>query len=96
MTGGPDATTTPEVAMAPETTAASKATAEEPIVKIVRGAATPEEVAALVAVLTALPESRPAAGAVRESGNWRKSAYRTRGPLPHGPGAWRRAFFPGV
>ncbi|MFC0864905.1 acyl-CoA carboxylase epsilon subunit [Sphaerimonospora cavernae] len=62
--------------------------------KIVRGAATPEEVAALVAVLAAIPG--PEAGAVRKSANWRNSAYQTRGPLPHGSGAWRRAFFPGV
>lgn len=81
--------------MPAETTATSKATEEEPFVKIVRGAPTAEEIAALVAVLAALPKSRPSAGAVRESGNWRKSAYRMSGPLPHGPGAWRRAFFPG-
>ncbi|GIH70466.1 acyl-CoA carboxylase subunit epsilon [Sphaerimonospora thailandensis] len=71
-------------------------TAEEPFVKIVRGAATPEEVAALVAALAAIPAIPGPEAGVRKSANWRNSAYQTRGPLPYGPGAWRSAFFPGV
>ncbi|MBX6382897.1 MAG: acyl-CoA carboxylase subunit epsilon [Microbispora sp.] len=67
----------------------------EPYLSVVRGDATPEETAALVAVLTAR-----AAGGTRPSppvttGNWRNPAHRLRLGLPHGPGAWRRAFYPG-
>ncbi|MEV1204847.1 acyl-CoA carboxylase epsilon subunit [Microbispora rosea] len=69
----------------------------EPFLSIVRGDATPEETAALVAALAA----RAAAGAARPAaprsspGNWRNPAHRLRVGLPHGPGAWRGAFFLG-
>ncbi|MFI9572268.1 acyl-CoA carboxylase epsilon subunit [Microbispora rosea] len=69
----------------------------EPFLSIVRGDATPEETAALVAALAA----RAAAGAARPAaprsspGNWRNPAHRLRVGLPHGPGAWRGAFLPG-
>ncbi|GGO18199.1 hypothetical protein GCM10010116_36630 [Microbispora rosea subsp. aerata] len=68
----------------------------EPFVRIVRGDATPEETAALVAVLAAraaAQDARPERPAI--TGNWRNPAHRLRVGLPHGPGAWRRAFFPG-
>jgi hypothetical protein len=56
--------------------------------RIVRGDATPEEVAALVVALTARPVAAPAS-AVREPSAW--SRPRPRAPLPPpGPGAWRR------
>jgi hypothetical protein len=55
----------------------------------VRGAATPDEVAALVMVLAAATGGSPApAGADR----WVLSAGALRGGLQHGPGAWQRAF----
>lgn len=63
---------------------------------IVRGNATPEEIAALVAVLTARARRAAAAQAAhqrRTAGRTRAAwADRSRGlrtPLPHGPGAWR-------
>ncbi|HEU0130785.1 MAG TPA: acyl-CoA carboxylase epsilon subunit [Mycobacteriales bacterium] len=68
--------------------AAGTPPAGEPLLRIVRGDASPEEVAALVAVLAArgggAPEpQRPADG-------W--SCPRPRAPLPApGPGAWRAA-----
>jgi hypothetical protein len=77
--------------------------------QIVRGDATPEEIAALVAVLTA--RARRAAAArthAAESpvaGSWRRRTARTavwadrsrglRAPLTHGPGAWRSSARPG-
>ncbi|MEN3535372.1 acyl-CoA carboxylase epsilon subunit [Microbispora sp. ZYX-F-249] len=76
----------------------------EPYLSIVRGDATPEETAALVAALAARAAARSAAGAATRgarptpppaTGNWRNAAHRLRPGLPHGPGAWRRAFFPG-
>lgn len=66
-------------------------TTREPYIRIVRGDATAEEVAALVAVLASLPEAKAAQS---EPGNWRNPASRMRRPLPHGPDAWRRAFSP--
>ncbi|MBE3008862.1 acyl-CoA carboxylase subunit epsilon [Microbispora sp. NEAU-D428] len=69
----------------------------EPYLSIVRGDATPEETAALVAALAARAAARadrPAAPKTKR-GNWRNPAHRLRVGLPHGPGAWRGAFFPG-
>ncbi|MEU7877288.1 acyl-CoA carboxylase epsilon subunit [Microbispora bryophytorum] len=80
-------------------------TSREPYLSIVRGDATPEETAALVAALAAQTAARAAAraaaGASRppapqtRPGNWRNPAHRLRVGLPHGPGAWRGAVFPG-
>ncbi|GII53220.1 hypothetical protein Pth03_16090 [Planotetraspora thailandica] len=66
---------------------------QEPYLKIVRGDATPEEIAALVAALAV--RATGAAKAVRNANNWRNPAHRMRSDLPHGPGAWRAAFMPG-
>ena len=59
-----------------------------PILRVVRGDATPEEVAALVAVLTARPAAR--ADATREPSAWGRPRPRQALPAP-GPGAWRAA-----
>ncbi|WP_147944761.1 acyl-CoA carboxylase epsilon subunit [Microbispora sp. CSR-4] len=72
----------------------------EPYLGIVKGDATPEEIAALVAALAAQSAAR-AADAARSAAprtslrNWRNPAHHLRVGLPRGPGAWRRAFFPG-
>jgi hypothetical protein len=61
-----------------------------PLLRIVRGDPTPEEVAALVAVVSAM-----AAGAESASGRatprpeWAAHHRKLRAPLRHGPGAWR-------
>ncbi|MEV7803943.1 acyl-CoA carboxylase subunit epsilon [Microbispora sp. NPDC088329] len=72
-------------------------TSQEPYLSVVRGDATPEETAALVIALTARAATRgaPPAAPGTSTGNWRNPAHRLRLGLPHGPGAWRRAFFPG-
>ncbi|WP_169986142.1 acyl-CoA carboxylase subunit epsilon [Microbispora sp. H10836] len=68
----------------------------EPYLSIVRGDATPEETAALVAALAARAAARGARPTPPPAtGNWSNPAHRLRPGLPHGPGAWRRAFFPG-
>ncbi|GAA4606885.1 hypothetical protein GCM10023195_25470 [Actinoallomurus liliacearum] len=69
---------------------------ERPFLQVVRGDATPEEIAALVAVLTARAR---AASAVRTTPPARRSAWADRSrqlrrPLPHGPGAWRTSALP--
>ena len=59
----------------------------EPVLRVVRGDATPEEVAALVAVLAA----RAAAPAAPEPrSHWGRPQVRRPLPLP-GDGAWRAA-----
>ncbi|GLW05437.1 acetyl-CoA carboxylase biotin carboxyl carrier protein subunit [Microtetraspora sp. NBRC 13810] len=65
----------------------------EPRLRIVRGDAGPEEIAALVIALTgrdATPESP--SFPVRHP--WRDPAHRMRKPLAHGPGAWRSSSLP--
>jgi len=62
-----------------------------PVLRIVRGDATAEEIAALVAVLgTRTGSEQPAASrTTRVVGGWADPARLARRPLPHGPGAWR-------
>ncbi len=66
---------------------------EEPFLRVVRGAPTAAELAALVAVLTA----RAAAGTARAATPrraWADPASRLPPPLHPGPGAWRRSGLP--
>ncbi|GLW67624.1 hypothetical protein Arub01_58670 [Actinomadura rubrobrunea] len=67
-----------------------------PFLQVVRGDATPEEVAALVAVLTARARAAAAAAAERSgpsASRWADRSRMMRRPLPdRGPGAWRAAF----
>ena len=59
---------------------------------LVRGDASPEEIAALVAVLAiAGGEDRPAARAVSQWSTHRRVFHTT---YPHGPGGWRASAFP--
>lgn len=66
-----------------------------PFLQVIRGDATAEEVAALVAVLSAraAAAARSAAAPARRSG-WADRSRMMRWPLPHGPGAWRAAVLP--
>ena len=66
----------------------------EPALRVIRGDATPEEIAALVAVLLSRPADagpppRPAPSA------WADRSRLLRRPLFPGPGAWRRSGLPG-
>jgi acyl-CoA carboxylase epsilon subunit len=64
-----------------------------PMLRIVNGDATPEEVAAIVAVLSAVgggseaPAKRPAPA-------WAAPQRGVRRALPHGPGGWRASGLP--
>jgi hypothetical protein len=74
------------------------ASTRERFLQIVRGDPTPEEIAALVAVLTARARARAASGdgpPKPERSAWSDPSRRLRRPLPHGPGAWRSSAFPG-
>jgi acyl-CoA carboxylase epsilon subunit len=61
-----------------------------PLLRIVKGDPTPEEVAALVAVVSAMAAGAQASTAQgRPKSQWASHARRLRGPHRHGPGAWR-------
>lgn len=67
-----------------------------PVLRVVRGSATPEELAAVLAVVvarsaTAPPPAVPAAAPSRWS-----HGVGLRRPLPAGPGAWRAVYTPGA
>jgi hypothetical protein len=77
--------------------------AERPYLRIVRGKPTPEELAALTAVIAAVaatsagPAAARAAGpaaAASGSGTWADRERALRTPLPHGPNAWRTSARP--
>jgi Acyl-CoA carboxylase epsilon subunit len=70
-----------------------------PVLRVVRGNPTPEELAALVAVLAASATTGPlGADAGRPptapGSAWRSRAGSVRQPLPHGPDAWRASALP--
>ncbi|MGH3187611.1 MAG: acyl-CoA carboxylase subunit epsilon [Streptosporangiaceae bacterium] len=68
--------------------------AGRPYLRVVRGDATPEEVAALVAVLMARSAEAEAAPAASSRSAWSDRSRRLRGLLSPGPGAWRRSALP--
>ena len=71
-------------------------TEERPFLQVVRGDATPEEIAALVAVLTARAAAAGAAGPpARRPSEWARRARLVRRPVAPGPGAWRASGLPG-
>ncbi|GAA1542291.1 hypothetical protein GCM10009678_25980 [Actinomadura kijaniata] len=75
---------------------------DKPFLQIVRGDPTPEEVAALVAVLTARARTAAAARSAGEPGpvsRWADRSRGLRGPVaegvpPRGTGAWRASALP--
>ena len=62
-----------------------------PFLRVVRGDATEEEVAALVAVIGSLGGSTPAKKPVPA---WSSHHRKVRVTLPHGPGGWRNSALP--
>jgi Acyl-CoA carboxylase epsilon subunit len=69
-----------------------------PLLTVIRGDATAEEIAALTAVLAARSGARRAAAAPARGGQvtgWASRQARLRAPLSHGPGAWRASARPG-
>jgi hypothetical protein len=84
----------------PETTAGEEATATAdapltpPALRIINADATPEEVAAIVAVFSALQTAPPAA-APRRTPEWSAHHRKVRRTLLHGPGGWRSSSLPG-
>jgi hypothetical protein len=69
----------------------------QPFLQIVRGEASPEEIAALVATLTAIAARSRAAEEAKPApvpSLWNAPARRLRVPLHPAPGAWRRSALP--
>lgn len=83
---------------APGSPGAHPVTGEEtrPVLRVVRGDATPEELAALVAVLAAAGGSGDSEGAgdARRTSQWSRPGATLRLPLHAGPGAWRHSAWP--
>ncbi len=70
--------------------------ADQPLLRVVRGDATPEEIAALVAVLATHDVGRMAPGQARwVPSAWSDRSRQLRCPLFPGPGAWRGSAQPG-
>ncbi|WP_134740850.1 acyl-CoA carboxylase subunit epsilon [Nocardioides sp. 503] len=63
-----------------------------PLLRVVGSDATPEEIAALVAVLSALGGDAPPAP--RRTSEWSAPHRSLRRTFPHGPGAWRSSGLP--
>jgi len=78
---------------APPEEQAPRSEAERPFLSIVKGDATPEEVAALVAAVTAL-SSAAAPPPRRPTPEWSAHHRKMRRTLPHGPGGWRSSGLP--
>ena len=64
---------------------------QPPLLRIVKGDPTPEEVAALVAVVSAMAAGAAEAAAKQErpKPEWAAHHRKLRGTHRHGPGAWR-------
>jgi hypothetical protein len=63
-----------------------------PLLRVITPSATPEEVAALVAVLSAMGGGE--APVPRRRSQWSSPERQVRRTLPHGPGAWRASGLP--
>ena len=74
---------------------ADQPAAERPPLRLVRGDATPEEIAAVVALLAAASGGPgDGDGGGRTPSRWAAPAARVRPALSHGPGAWRGSALP--
>jgi hypothetical protein len=63
-----------------------------PLLRVVKGDATPEEIAALVAVVASLPGGDQAAP--RRTPEWRVHRRKMRTSYRRGPGGWRASALP--
>jgi hypothetical protein len=68
--------------------------AARPPLRLVRGDATPEEVAALLALLSAASAGGDAKPAPRHTSQWGSRERGVRRPPQPGPGAWRASAWP--
>jgi hypothetical protein len=80
--------------MADDDTAPDAVAAPAPPAIVVRGDATPEQLAALVAVLSAASGGDEPASEGSTSSTWAAHSVAMRHPVNHGPGAWRTSLRP--
>jgi len=66
-----------------------------PVLRVIRGDATPEEVAAVIAVVMARSADPGPAPAPRVRSAWSDRSRQMRHPIRPAPGAWRRSALPG-
>lgn len=66
---------------------------QRPLLRVVRGEPTPEELAALVAVLAAKGTGGEPT-APKPASAWTDRSLLVRRPVAHGPGAWRASAWP--
>jgi hypothetical protein len=67
-----------------------------PVLRVIRGDATPEEIAALIAVVMARSAPAPSPGPARRVRSaWSDRSRQMRPPIRPAPGAWRRSALPG-
>ncbi|TAM87874.1 MAG: acyl-CoA carboxylase subunit epsilon [Jatrophihabitans sp.] len=64
---------------------------ERPALRVVSGDPTPEELAVLTALVTAVAAAGGATAHPRERGGWADPARALRVPPPVGPGSWRNS-----
>lgn len=69
-------------------------TPARPVLRIVRGDPSPEEAAALVAVLSAAGGGDALAPDAGPPSRWARPADLVRAPVRPGPGGWRASAFP--
>ena len=78
-----------------ESPAESPAEPQTPLLRVVKGDPTPEEVAALVGVVSAMAAGAATAGAkAAPRPEWSAHHRKVRGIHRHGPGAWRAHALP--
>lgn len=82
----------PQTTHGSEAAGTAGAEASAPVLKIVNPDATPEEIAAIVAVFSAL-QTAPAPEP-RRTPEWSAHHRKVRRTLPHGPGGWRSSALP--
>jgi hypothetical protein len=63
----------------------------QPVLRVVRGDPTPEELAVVTALVTTASGSGTAETESPRHGRWNDPAWQVRRPLRPGPGAWRAA-----
>ena len=68
--------------------------AAEPLLRVVKGEPTAEELAAIVGVVAAVAGSEAAAPPAVRRSRWSDPAGRLRGTHRHGPDAWRHSALP--
>ncbi len=70
----------------------SELASDRPVLRVVRGEPSDEELAALVAVVSSVSE--PAAEPPASRSAWSDRRALVRQPLAHGPNAWRTSAYP--